>query len=75
MKKSVWYRYLGTNGVIESPVHLEDTYYIRMLRLDADYGKLLTNGVKRSKAIIIPEDDLDSWSEIDQPIERADLNN
>ena len=29
MTKQVLYRYLGTNGVIESPIHLEDIYYVR----------------------------------------------
>ena len=29
MTKIVMYEYLGTNGTILSPVHLEDIYYIR----------------------------------------------
>ena len=33
MLKNVYYRYLGTNGVIESPVHLEDIYYVRLIEL------------------------------------------
>ena len=40
MKKRVLYHYLGTNGTILSPVHLEDTYYVRKLELQADEGKL-----------------------------------
>ena len=28
MKKTVMYEYLGTNGTILSPVHLEDIYYM-----------------------------------------------
>nr|DAF58810.1 MAG TPA: hypothetical protein [Siphoviridae sp. ctxMM9] len=44
MIKEVLYRYQGTNGIITSPVHLEDVYYIRYLRLCADKGKILTNG-------------------------------
>lgn len=36
MKKEVLYTYLGTNGTITSPVHLENTYYIRKIRLIAD---------------------------------------
>ena len=42
MTKQVFYVYLGTNGVIESPIHLEDIYYIRKLALIADPGKRLT---------------------------------
>ena len=39
MTKEIYYRYLGTNGVIESTVHLEDIYYTRIIRLNADNGK------------------------------------
>ena len=39
MTKIVMYEYLGTNGTILSPVHLEDIYYIRKLRLIADVNK------------------------------------
>ena len=38
MKKQVIYKYLGTNGIIESPVHLEDTYYVRLINITADEG-------------------------------------
>ena len=47
MKKQVLYKYLGTNGVIESPVHLEDIYYIRINVLTADEGKILVKGTER----------------------------
>ena len=42
MTKEILYTYLGTNGTITSPVHLEDIYYIRKVRLTADAGKQLT---------------------------------
>ena len=42
MIKEVLYEYLGTNGTILSPVHLEDIYYIRKFKLRADDGKQLT---------------------------------
>jgi hypothetical protein len=64
MKQQVIYKYLGTNGVIESPVHLEDIYYVRLLRLTADAGKVLTNGEITTSVITIPEDELKNWSEI-----------
>lgn len=64
MEKIVLYRYLGTNGIIDSPVHLEDVYYVRMLDLAADKGKLLTDGTTVKKHVRIPEDDLDLWYEI-----------
>lgn len=64
MTKQVIYRYLGTNGVIESPIHLEDTYYVRLLYLTADPGKILTNGTIETTSIRIPEEDLELWKEV-----------
>lgn len=65
MTKTVYYTYLGTNGVIESPVHLEDIFYTRKLRLVADDGKQLTKDGKHFFPIVmIPEDDLAEWKEV-----------
>lgn len=67
MKKEVLYEYLGTNGTILTPIHLEDIYYVRKLRLIADKGKILKNidsDAKREN-IIIPESELDLWVEVD----------
>ena len=60
MTKTVMYEYLGTNGTICSPVHLEDIYYVRKLKLIADNGKQLTrDGKVFYQTIIIPEEDLE----------------
>lgn len=64
MTKSVLYKYLGTNGIIESPVHLEDIYYIRVIALTADEGKILTNGVRKLHSIRVPEEEVENWKEI-----------
>lgn len=65
MKKTVIYRYLGTNGIIESPVHLEGAFYVRMLKLTADEGMALTkDGEKFVRVVMIPEDELELWSEV-----------
>lgn len=64
MKKQVIYKYLGTNGIIESPVHLEDTYYTRLIQLRADEGYLLTNGKRKISAIRIPEEEVSNWTEV-----------
>ena len=65
MTKTVYYTYLGTNGVIESPVHLEDIFFTRKLRLVADPGKQLTKDGKHFFPIVmIPEDDLAEWKEV-----------
>ena len=65
MTKTVYYTYLGTNGVIESPVHLEDIFYTRKLRLVADAGKQLTkDGKYFVTSVIIPEGELAEWKEV-----------
>ncbi len=66
MTKEVYYRYLGTNGVIESPVHLEDIYYVRLLRLAAAPRCVLKNvltNVQRA-AVLVPEEDAENWVEV-----------
>lgn len=65
MTKTVYYTYLGTNGVIESPVHLEDVFYTRKLRLVADPGKQLTKDGKNFCAVaMVPENELAEWKEV-----------
>ena len=55
---------MGTNGTIESPVHLEDVYYTRRMRLMADAGKILTNGNLHRAIVTVPEDEVNEWKEI-----------
>ena len=65
MTKQVLYQYLGTNGTILSPIHLEDVYYVRKLYLFADKGKQLTkDGENFHTSIIIPEEEYDEWYEV-----------
>ncbi len=64
MTKKVLYRYLGTNGVIETPIHLEDIYYVRVILLSADSGKVLTDGTKKVSSVRISEEELGNWREI-----------
>lgn len=66
MTKEILYVYLGTNGTICSPVHLEDIYYVRKYRLIAAEGKTLTkNGTDFTYSVTIPEDELDQWYEVE----------
>lgn len=66
MKKEVLYHYLGTNGTILSPVHLEDIYYVRMLKLTADNRKRLTkDGKVLYTTVTIPEDEIGEWKEVE----------
>ena len=65
MKKVVLYTYLGTNGTITSPIHLEDIYYTRKFRLIADKNKKLTkDNINFREEVTIPEDELDEWFEV-----------
>ena len=65
MTKIVMYEYLGTNGTILSPIHLEDIYYVRKLQLLADNNKRLTkNGKDFVQNVIIPEEELNQWKEV-----------
>ena len=65
MTKQTIYVYLGTNGTIESPVHLEDVYYTRRIRLMAGDKKMLTNGKQYCCVVTVPEDEVENWSEIE----------
>ena len=64
MKKEIIYRYLGTNGAIESPVHLEDIYYVRLVHLTAEDGYILTDGIKKVYSIRVPEEKVFDWYEV-----------
>lgn len=68
MKKQIYYTYMGTNGTITSPVHLEDMYYIRKVMLFADAGYSLTKDYKNYfSSMLVPEDEVDQWHEIKMP--------
>ena len=65
MTKEILYTYLGTNGTITSPVHREDIYYTRKVRLTADAGKQLTkDDVNYSSVVTVPEEEVDLWKEV-----------
>lgn len=65
MKKEVLYTYLGTNGIICSPVHLEDAYYTRKIRLYAAAGKKLTkDGKTFHKTVTVSEEEVADWYEV-----------
>ena len=64
MTKVPMYRYLGTNGTSTSTVHLEDVYYVRVVALYADPDKKLTNGVRKTSYVLVPEDEVINWKEV-----------
>lgn len=59
------YRYLGRNGSITTPIKLENIAPISMVSLKSESGKILTNGVRKSYAVIVFEDEVDDWYEIE----------
>ena len=70
MTKQVMYRYLGTNGTLETPIHLEDVYYTRFLRLFAEPGMKLTKDNKTFFSIVRVdnEEELSLWHEVDEKV-------
>ena len=59
------YRYLGRNGTITSNILLEKINPISMIRLSAKQGKILTDGNKKLYSVIVFEDEIENWKEID----------
>lgn len=66
MTKVEIYRYVGSNGVIDSPIKLPMPYTLRY-RLIADAGKELVNGDTIATVIDVDASDVDKWSEQDAP--------
>ena len=67
MKKQVLYTYLGTNGTLTTPIHLEGIYSVKKIILMADEGKVLTkDGVNFLEKVVTNELDAELWQEIGQ---------
>lgn len=65
MKKETLYTYLGTNGTLTTPIHLEGIYSIKKIRLTADEGKSLTrDGKTFFPAVAVDEKDVKLWREV-----------
>lgn len=64
MTRTVMYRYMGTNGIIESPVHLEGIYSVKYIKLVADAKKILTDGKLRLHAVNTTEEEESKWREV-----------
>ena len=66
MNKSKMYRYLGRNGIITSPIFLENIEPILMFRLTASDGKILTDGEEKVKTKLVFADEIENWVEVDE---------
>ena len=59
------YTYLGTNGTITSPIHLENIYSVVNYRLTPQKGyKLTKNGIDFYDYKVVDENELKLWYEI-----------
>jgi hypothetical protein len=65
MIKEKMYEYLGTNGIVCTPVLLEGIYHNEKIRLIAEDDKLLTKDNKTfKKSVIVPKNEIDLWYEV-----------
>lgn len=65
MTHNVVYRYLGINGVVQTPVYIEGANGLKVNVLTADAGKVLTNGKEQKHQVFVADIDVDKWKEID----------
>lgn len=66
MTKQVFYRYLGTNGVLLTHIHLEGIYSVKLIKIIADSDKMLTNdgGKTLQYSVLVPEEEVSDWVEV-----------
>ena len=66
MEKEIVYRYMGSNGIIESSIQLIGIPVAILYRLIADYNKKLTRDGKEFFSIspLVPENELKEWYEV-----------
>ncbi len=65
MTKKKMYRYSGRNGILTTSVFLEGIKYVQLYELKAASGKILTNGETLTYRIMVEEEFINDWHEID----------
>ena len=65
------YKYLGRNGILTTRIQLDGINFIPMTELIAADGKMLTNGERVVKSVIIEDEELSQWREIDDITAKA----
>jgi hypothetical protein len=66
MIKETLYQYLGTNGTLLTPIHLEGIYSVKKVKLTAEKGKRLTKDYNTFyNSIIVPEKEVGEWFEVE----------
>ena len=69
MRKEKLYRYIGYNGILTTAILLPDIKHLKVYQLHADGGKHLTNGERKCYSIVVPEEDVELWYEVEGVIE------
>lgn len=65
MIKEVTYTYLGTNGTLVTPIHLEGIYSVKRIHLRAERDMVLTKDNKKFfKTVTISELEEELWKEV-----------
>ena len=66
MNKYITYTYLGTNGTLITPIHLEGIYSVKKIILSAETGKVLTKDNKTfvKKVTVKTEEEALEWIEV-----------
>lgn len=66
MTTNIYYIYAGDNGFMESPIKIPGaSIAIEKVRLIADEGKILTNGIEKKAIVVTSKEDMKNWQEID----------
>ena len=69
MTKQVTYTYLGTNGTLTTPIHLEGIYSVKKIVLTANEGKKLTkdNINLVDRVTVRSDEEVELWKEVSAP--------
>lgn len=59
------YRYLGRNGILTTRILIDGVNYIPMVELIAEKGKILSNGKTTVYSVIVEENEVGLWREIE----------
>ena len=66
MTKNKYFRYLGVNWYIETPIELPGVYNTSFYQITAEDGKILTDGQVFVNTVNVSEKDLGKWTEVDK---------
>jgi len=64
MTKRLMYRYLGANGVLDTPIRIPEAHCVRMMELVADSRHILVNDKRKEYRVLVPEDEAHLWKEV-----------